>query len=705
MIDDYQRWNRHLVRFLIDTGVLDEKTGNVWMEHSDYIPFYRAMEGEEGFKGPQIFQGMQLSPFKRAKGSEEKNIVDPITGITNNARAAINAGMKNVAANRTMRNLVIIKAAEQVKNNTAGPNIVKIKVKGKTKSFSVDDPDNYNLFTVMTGGDFLPTNMLMSVMRGSKRMVSDLITRMPDFWFRQVVRDSMSAWFLSGANYVPILSQLKESVNITYGMMTGNLPEEYVALRNAGIIQGYERGVRDIDSTQALVENAYKKERYKEKTTLSKVATAPLDIITKVWDILGQGTAITDAATRVSVYKDTLKRTGDVAEALSQAMEVLNFTRRGNNKAFQLVTQSTMFLNPRLQGVDVFYRGLTGKYGIGRGLTRRKRAAAVALRMLSYISLMPYYYLLVRDSEEWEEASEETKDNYIIFQYLSRLVGSTVALPKPFEVGLLAMTIPERLMAYMLDDDPAKDFGDSLVRNISHTFAVSPPTAIAPLVENFFNYDLYTGRPIVPPYMKGQDDLAFRPSTSSLARKLGDATDTSPLYWDNIIRDYTGSMGTYAMLAVDSVLRDSSRGNRPSLRVDQLPVIGTFLLNPEGSGLENEFFELKKMTDDLVESFRVLENHYDTGDRSVMKMTDEYKIQYQDAVKKLQSDLLPLADKMKQAREYETYIINHPTLSADDKRDKLNSIRRTKNIILESEKISEQRFKFIDDYRKRAISR
>ena len=711
MVEQYQLWNSYLVQFLVDTGVLNKKTAEIWLANSDYIPFYRDMEGQEGFKGPKIFQGLQITPFKEAKGSETLDIVDPITGITNNLRAAINAGMKNVASNRVMRNLVIMGVAKQVKGTPGfSPPIghVRIKVDGETKTFKVDDPDYFNAFTIQTGNmgpeGFLASS-LGAILRPTKQAISELITRMPDFWFRQILRDSISAWGLSGANYAPVLASIKESISIAVGMARGKLPPEYEALRNAGVIAGYDKNVRDIDSTESLIKNLYKDEMKSRRSTIEKVYMAPFDAIVKMWDILGQGTAITDASTRVAVYKDTLKRTGDEAEAISQAMEVLNFTRRGNDPMFQFASQTIMFLNPRLQGLDVFYRGLTGKYGIGRGLSKSQRATAVAIRMIGMMSLMPWYYLAVRDTDEYKEAPEEIKDNYIIFPRLSRLVGSLVALPKPFEVGLLAMTIPERLMAYMLDDDPAKDFGDSLVRNISHTFAISPPTAIAPLVENFFNYDLYTGRPIVPPYMKGQDDLAFRPSTSSLARKLGDATDTSPLYWDNIIRDYTGSMGTYAMLAVDSVLRDSSRGDRPSLRVDQLPVIGTFLLNPEGSGLENEFFELKKMTDDLVESFRVLENHYDTGDRSVMKMTDEYKIQYQDAVKKLQSDLLPLADKMKQAREYETYIINHPTLSADDKRDKLNSIRRTKNIILESEKISEQRFKFIDDYRKRAISR
>ena len=150
MIDQYQRWNSHVVQFLVDTGVIDQKTGDIWMQTSDYIPFYRPLEGMEGFKGPKIFQDLSITPFKRAKGSEEKDIVDPITGITNNLRAAITVGMKNVAANRVMRNLQMLEVADQVKNNVQGADIIKIKVDGKTTSWRVSDPDAFHIFSTMS---------------------------------------------------------------------------------------------------------------------------------------------------------------------------------------------------------------------------------------------------------------------------------------------------------------------------------------------------------------------------------------------------------------------------------------------------------------------------------------------------------------------------------------------------------------------------
>ena len=714
MIDQYQRWNSHVVQFLVDTGVIDQKTGDIWMQTSDYIPFYRPLEGMEGFKGPRIFQDLSITPFKRAKGSEEKDIVDPITGITNNLRAAITVGMKNVAANRVMRNLQMLEVADQVKNNVQGADIIKIKVDGKTTSWRVSDPDAFHIFSTMSES-LPPMGFIKSLFMGAKTGVSELITRMPDFWYRQILRDSISAWGLSGANYVPVYSSIKEAISITKGMITGNLPPEFKQLRDAGVITGYDKGVRQIDSTEKLINNLYKSEQKKQRTTVEKVAMAPFDTIVKIWEILGQGTAITDAATRVAVMKDTLKRTGDEAEGVFQAMEVLNFTRRGSNPQFQVLAQTVMFLNPRLQGLDVFYRGLVkGEYGVGRKLSRRKRLMSAWIRMMSMASLVPYYYLLVRDTEEYKEAPAEIKNNYLFLPASKKLTGEVLAIPKPFEVGLLAFTIPELLTGYFMDDIAGDDVAEQLKRNLKHTFAITPPTLVEPFIENFANKDFFTGRPIVPDYLKSKkeigkigEDLGFRPQTDILSKKIGDKLDVSPLYIENIIRGYTGTMGSYVMTAFDSILREGLTGSeRASLRLDQLPVIGAFILPPEGRGIENQFYELKNMSDDLVSSYStILKNVVEKNDKYSYDMTSEYKIEYMELVKELSKALQKTADELSELRTLEAQIINNRTISGDEKRDQLLEISRIRNEILKSEQIPEIRKLFIEDILPEAVQR
>jgi hypothetical protein len=706
MIDSYNRTNEHTVQFLVDTGVLDEKTGKEWLANSDYIPFYRPLEGMEGFKGPKIFQGLSITPFQRAKGSKEKDIVDPITGITNNLRAAINVGMKNIAANRVMRNMIDMGVAQKVKGNVKGPDIVTIRVNGKNINFKVDDPLLFNSFVMMNKSDnFMPQSLFMNILRLGKRAVSDLITRVPDFWFRQIVRDSASASVLSGANYIPVFSSIKESFSIAKGMITGKLPDEFVKLRNAGVITGYDKGVRDVDTTEKLINNLYKNSFKKERPTAQKVLMFPLDLITTIWDIMGQGTAITDAATRVAVYKDTLKRTGNEAEAVFQALEVLNFTRRGNNEFFQLYAQSTMFLNPRLQGLDVFYRGLTGRYGIGRGLSRSKRLKSVLMRVAAMSSLSVYYYLLARDSEEYEEAPEQIKDNYLIIPGSKKLTGQVVAIPKPFEVGLLTMTVPERLTAYFMDDIAGQDVASSLRRNIGHTLAVGVPTAVDPIVENYFNYDFFTKRQIVPDYLEGTGDLAYRPTTDTLSKKIGDELNMSPLYIENLFRSYSGTLGSWIMMLTDSLIREGlTDAERVKYGLDKLPVVGTFLLPAEGSNYENQFYSLKGDVDDLIKTLRLVEtNVVDKGDGYALGMTDEYQVGYIDGLKNLQSILTDTADTLKEIRNREAQIVNDTDMSSAEKKAELDELRVIKNEMLYG--IPELRKEYIQEIKPEAVQR
>jgi hypothetical protein len=94
---EYQKYNEGLVKFQVDTGVLTPEMGRKWMMYSDYIPFYRQINGEETL-GPKLFQNLSgVKPTPIAKGSDAK-IADFLETIILNSRSAIENGMKNVAA-------------------------------------------------------------------------------------------------------------------------------------------------------------------------------------------------------------------------------------------------------------------------------------------------------------------------------------------------------------------------------------------------------------------------------------------------------------------------------------------------------------------------------------------------------------------------------------------------------------------------------
>ena len=703
MSEAYDRWDQHVVKFLVDTGVLDEKTAIKWTKHSDYFPFYRMMgqdpvTGEVESKGPQIFKGMSIKRniFVKAKGSKDKDIVDGVVAIGDNLRAAITLGMKNVAANRVVRDMVDAGIAEQVPLNRKGENIVTVRVGGKNKAFAVEDKPLFEAFQNFEGGGLNFSGWLSRATATPKELLSALITRTPDFWIRQVLRDSISAQTILGGNFIPLATSLRNWSRVWSGMIANRLPftekdfvpEGVTKLRRAGVISGYDTVAREIDNSQKLIKAAYKKAGINNRGTLEEIYKAPFDAFLGIWNIIGEGTISSDAATRLAVYEDILAKTGNEAEATFQAMEVLNFTRRAKNPLMQYFATVIPFMNPRLQGVDVFYRGATGKYGQPQTSVQARRRA-FALRMLSLASLTPLYYFLVSDSDEYKEAPEEIRDNYYILPFTKDMFGENtgiVAIPIPFEVGLFTKTVPERILRYYNDDETFKETFNGIFRRIGQSLAIDPRQATflnAPL-ENTTGYDLFTGREIVPTSMKNLDpQLQTRGNTNNLWNQIGKATNVSPLYIENLWRGYTGTIGMWVANATDSATRSLfDMPDRPAFRFDELPAVGSLLIPSEGRGLENEYYLLKESTDLLLSSIGEVEKRVLDRDRFALNLSKEYKFEYMEVLKSLTDELNDIEELLSEIRENETIIRNSTELNSEEKANQLQEQQATRNFIL-----------------------
>jgi hypothetical protein len=101
VFEDYQRYNEGLVRYMRDTGVIDAKAAQEWMRYGDYVPFYRQLEGESTV-GPSIFSAISgVKAPKKLKGGDAP-LGEFLETVVRNSRAAIEAGMRNVAANRVV---------------------------------------------------------------------------------------------------------------------------------------------------------------------------------------------------------------------------------------------------------------------------------------------------------------------------------------------------------------------------------------------------------------------------------------------------------------------------------------------------------------------------------------------------------------------------------------------------------------------------
>ena len=639
-------FNDGLVDYMIATGVLSKERAAEFKKHMDYIPFYRQLNGENTV-GPKIFNSISgVKPPKKLKGSEAP-LTDYLESIVQNTQAAINAGMKNMAAQRAVNvamQLGKIAGAEKIDGVSSAPDSVTFLENGKAVSYRVAD----QLFINAVKSLNMVEIPFLGMFSAPSNLLRNLVTKDPGFMLANLARDSLSAWITSGSNMTPIAGTVAN-----FAKALGGKDPSLHALFNAGILGGYEFSSGVIKSGEVLEKDLNKKYGSSGKA-------APLKVFHGIWDALEKGTEASDAATRMAVYERVLAETGNETEALYRALEVMNFNRKGSSPVVRILTAAIPFLNARVQGLDVFYRTAMGRNVSANAEAMQK---AFFVRGATLMALSAAYFLAVSDDDEWKKQEQETKDNYWIAPGIGKF-------PTPFEVGFLFKTVPERIMAYTLKDDTGQDFMASMQRGLLNTFAFNPIPQIAkPIIEYNANYNFFTGRPIVSQGMEGlEPQYQVGPNTTKTAEALGKALGIPPIKLDQLINSYTGTMGMYAMSAIDAALDTQSNSPHASKRFEQLPIAKRFMVDPEARGNITQFYELKKAVDAAVQTQNYLlksakpEEYIDFIDKNKGLL----------AVKPYVSNI---EKSMKQTREMRK-MIQGAEMSGDEKRDILTELGR-----------------------------
>ena len=588
--DAWQAYNEKTIEFLRATGVLDAETAETWRNQSDYVPFYRQAEDPDNNDlMPPVFSGMTgAAKFKELKGSESQVTVPLLEAITRNLSSAIDMGMKNVAQQRIVRDMISLGLASEVKGPNQGSNVVRFRVNGKIRAFSIEDPLIFESMSAMGAGE--ASGMLQTILSKPAGALRELITRDPAFMVVNMLRDTLSTFITSGASFTPLLSTLK------------NFNSGAEALEKYGVVGGYDFGNDPSD-----IYDDFNKEIKSRGSTFSNYLN--------LWKFLGNQTTKSDAATRKAVYDDVLARTGNEAEAAFQALEVINFSRRGSSSLVRLFTASIPFLNARFQGLDVLWRASRGRYNANKSLSRAAQTRNFIFRgaMLSGISFA--YWMMVSDDEQYKERSEYEKDNYWIFPNLFS-EKNPFMVPIPFEVGLIFKVIPERMAQAYTDEDSSRESFESAYRGLTSTLAINPLgiQLVAPVVEAVFNKNSYTGLPIESVFLNDTtliDGLRSRVGTNAAATFIGEALNKSPLKVEHVMRGYGGTIGGYVLDVVDHVMRDPSitgddSTQKASLPLDRLPMLKRFFASEFGRGTQEDYYELRAEVSQTLSTVKTL---------------------------------------------------------------------------------------------------
>ena len=658
-------YNNGLMQYLVDTGVLSEGDRARFTEHSDYIPFYRQMEGEKTI-GPNLFQSISgvKKPKKLMQGEDKAPLADFLETIVRNTQSSIQMGMKNVAAQRAIGVAMQIEMAEKLPPNAkAGLDTVQVLENGQVVTYQVAD----HMFIEAVKSLNMPELPFIGLLSGPANFLRNMVTKDPGFMLANMVRDSMAAYVTSGVKMTPIADTVRN-----FGSAMAGTSPEYEALLNAGILGGYEFS-QNIEMSGKAFERELRK-KYEGKSTFERLLN-PMTAPRALWDALEKGTTASDAATRMEVYKRTLAETNNEAEALHRALEVMNFNRKGSSAVVRILTAAIPFLNARMQGLDVLYRaGISPTFrqlAYGDTPTDRQKAVqkAFIVRGLTMAALSAMYWSLTHDDDEYKRQEQETKDNNWLVPSLG------VKIPIPFEIGVIFKVIPERIMALTLGQDTNKDFMDSMARNLRSTLAIDYlPQAIKPFVETETNFSLFTRRAIVGQGLEGvAPEYQVGPGTSSAAAALGSQLGMSPMKIDHLIQGYTGTMGMYMTSALDGIMNMNTDKPNASKRFEQMPFIKRFALDPEARGTVTSYYDLKNATDEAVRTSSLLERTMNFEERNKFMKENIKMLATKDYV-------LDLEKTMKEFRQAQV-MIRSSRMDADAKRDALLRINQAQNAL------------------------
>ena len=210
------------------------------------------------------------------------------------------------------------------------------------------------------------------------------------------------------------------------------------------------------------------------------------------------------------------------------------------------------------------------------------------------------------DDEDFERKYAKYGDD----NWLLKIPGTSefLAVPIPFEVGVIFKAVPELLTRTMLGAE-GRDTVQSLKHQLMSTLALNPtPQMVKPLYEAYGNFNFYTGQPIVPYYMRGMPGYESRPTTTTPARVLGEAVGISPLKIENTIRGYFGTMGMWGLSSVDWMANSVGWGltSKPLPKVTDLPLIRRFVKGELDSGLTSQYYDFSHEVGRVVDTVRDL---------------------------------------------------------------------------------------------------
>jgi N12 class adenine-specific DNA methylase len=629
----YAAFKRSVLDIAEGAGLLDAEGRKVW-DQADYIPFYRQIDDKAVFSatGKKGLSG-QTSGIRTLKGGTSA-LNDPMENILMNFSRLVDASLKNSALRKTISVLEdagsdIIKKvgydmsrqilpAAQIRDvleragtpdqildiippdafdgmakmwaiqPPADKDVVRIMVDGKPKFYKVNDPLLLKSLTSFVPFDFPG----LGVARAFKRILTGAVTSTPEFMARNFIRDTGATALISRDGFHPFKSLAGIAKSYTE-------KGAYEAMLFAGAsFQSGQVNAADPTGTATAMRRALRQRGFNASSASDFMASI-VDTPAKFWEKYRHVGDAIENANREAVYEAAMKAGRGETGAAFESKDLMDFTLRGSSPVYQLMADVLPFFNARVQGL----------YRVGRADPKR-------LAMYGTLMMMASLALAFANAgnDDYDKLPDWDKDSYWHFW----VKGQHFRIPKPFELGVVFATVPERIMRYAKGLDSGAKTAGRIYANIRDQLAFDPlPQMVRPGVNVWANKDTFRDAPIEGMSDEGKlPSQRYSKSTSATAvavvKGMGSAADEiglSPKKLEYLVGGYLGTAGLYALGLSDMAVRAlNNEAPAPAKRLDQLPLIGSFYRQDPGLSTvyESDLYKMRTELDQVFASIHAL---------------------------------------------------------------------------------------------------
>jgi hypothetical protein len=647
---------KDLLDFMVDTGLYTREKADRFLSRAEYVALYRVPEEEiDSFDRPTTKGAGLLGAGKeyRLVGSK-RAAADPIDNYIANMSWMMQRGIKNNAAKSTadmMQQIGIGQWYDRPMTDVEKKayHHITVHVDGLPKDFRVLDPNDMAAFSASP----IISGAVWDIMKYPVAGLRHGITMMPQFVWNQAWEDPIRATFTSG-NRAGFLNNITKTwTSIANNQFKADRTPNAAMLNRYGIV-----GQKDVlDSADIIKLYKGKDKKLWEKSLF-------------FFERMAQGS---DLGAREAIYDNAIKELEaegydrETAEDLAavRSHQYMPYQQMGMSRSLAYLRRMMPFVNPPIQGMA---RDIAAARGRISGVSKAEGKKLLVYRLAKYLTFTAMYAAFMSGDDEYENQSEEQQNNNFFIGGLR--------MPVPQELRPLKVAAERGTRAWVLNAPKADiedmDVAAAALRKTWELIAgFAPiPSAVRPLAENYTNFDIFSGLPVVSAGQQRKEPyLQYTEKTSEIAKLVGAQLNYSPIKIDKLLKGYFGYLGQTL-----GQVSNYFAGDRPAPTANDIIFVGSMLENQRATGNRGDFYDLY---DKVV-----------TAKASANALLQEGRVEeYRDYVDKnkgyiaIEKTINNLHNQLTKLRDYKKLIMAS-NRTAEEKREALDRLTESENNML-----------------------